>query len=242
MSSHVLPVSTRLWAAVLTLSGAFLLWALMWPAAKPKAQPAPPLPAIAAPKAVTALPAPNAADPAWARPSFFNNRSPRVAMVGDEGSGDANGTGGFSATLNGIVRSPRLLLASLSSGGKPVRVRLGDEVEGQPGWRLVALAPRSATFRNGEQQQVLKLEARSIHAASQPPAIPPAAPPAPPSVAPPVAGDAQSSASSPSEGATPEPSVDERKQIEAIRQRIQARRQQALSPPPSAPKSTEKPR
>lgn len=242
-----MPVSTRLWTLAVLGAATFCGWALLWPAPAQQAGEAgggtlPVYPQVAAP----AFAAPNPADAAWARPLFFNDRNPRVAAVGDESGISGDNANGFMATLTGIVRSPGLELATLTpgQGGKPLRVRLGDEVETQPGWRLVSLGPRTATFRNGEQEQVLKLEARNAANAPSPPPLAP--PPAsneprapaepPPPATPGITGQAGAAAPTPPNPATAEAETPEqRQQVEAIRQRIQARRRQMSQPAPPSP-------
>ena len=241
-----MPVSTRLWSAAVVAAAAFCGWALLWPAPAQDGVDAgagtlPVYPQVSAPP----MQAPNPADAAWARPLFFNDRNPRVASVGDESGISGDSANGFMATLTGIVRSPGLELATLSpgqGGGKPLRVRLGDEVETQPGWRLVALGPRTATFRNGEQEQVLKLEARNALNAPPPPAAPmqgsePRAPALPPPPATPgITGQAGAAVPAPPNPATDAAETPEqRQQVEAIRQRIQARRRQMSQPAPPSP-------
>ena len=239
-----MPVSTRLWSAAVVAAAAFCGWALLWPAPAQDGVDAgagtlPVYPQVSAPP----MQAPNPADAAWARPLFFNDRNPRVASVGDESGISGDSANGFMATLTGIVRSPGLELATLSpgqGGGKPLRVRLGNEVETQPGWRLVALGPRTATFRNGEQEQVLKLEARNALNAPPPAAAPmqgsePRAP-APPPATPGITGQAGAAAPVPPNPATDAAETPEqRQQVEAIRQRIQARRRQMSQPAPPSP-------
>ncbi|RMH90858.1 hypothetical protein EBB59_09555 [Lysobacter pythonis] len=227
-----MPVSTRLWTLAVVVAVAFCGWAWFWPPTGYRVETVPAR-QPAYPESVTLSPAaPNPADPAWARPLFFNDRSPRVADVGGEGTVNGETGNSFLATLTGIVRSPGLNLATLTptQSGKPLRVQLGAEVTGQPGWRLVDLGPRSATFRNGEQSQVLKLNARD--AINTPP--PAAAPPAPGS---PSEAAAMTSASAAAEAAATQDDIttEQRQQVEAIRRRIEERRKQMRQPSPPAP-------
>ena len=240
-----MPIATRLWGAGLLVAAAFCAWALFWPTVGSEAGEAAPgaLPVYAV-RAAPLAAAPNAADPAWARPLYFNDRRPRIAAVGQAGAGAANQ--GFEAVLTGIVRAPGLSLATLSpAGGKPTRVKLGDEVEDQPGWRLVSLTSRSATFRNGDRIQELRLEARAAAAAPPPPpsALPspetsrPGDVPPPPAV-PGITGQTSAApavtSSAPTVAPVPTPAnASQDQQIQAIRRRIEdARRQMKPSDTP----------
>lgn len=245
-----MPISTRLWGACLLIAVVFVGWALFWPVttSAPGETGRAALPAYALHEVMPAA-APNAADPAWARPLYFNDRRPRIAVVGQGAGGAANQD--FDAVLTGIVRSSGLNLATLSpANGKPVRVKLGDEVEGQAGWRLVSLSSRTATFRNGDREQVLRMEARDV-AAEPAPAVPPASPPmapvdaprpsnqpAPPSV-PGITGQASTgqpvTSSGPAAPASAPANASQEQQVQAIRRRIEdARRQmRSASPQPS---------
>lgn len=234
----IMPVSTRLWTAAVLAAAAFCAWAVLAPSPGAPAAEAgdgamPAYPAIAPVHAA----APNPADPAWAQPLFFPGRQPRVAMIEGGSDGVSDGAGGLTATLTGVLRSPRLALATLGGvpGGKPVRVRLGQEIEGLPGWRLVSLAARSATFRNGDREQVLVIDARSAQAAASAATDAPATPPssAAPAATPDPAADAPATAPDPATAAADTP--EQRAQVEAIRKRIQERRARMNSPaPPSA--------
>ncbi len=242
-----MPISTRLWGAGLLIATVFLGWAFFWPVTAPALDEAtrPALPVYAM-HAVTPAAAPNTADPAWARPLYFNDRRPRTAVVGQGGGSAANQ--GFDAVLTGIVRSPDLSLATLSpANGKPVRVKLGDEVEGQPGWRLVNLSSRTATFRNGDREQVLRIEARDVAigpASPVPPASLPTAPAeasrppdqAPPPSVPGITGQASTAkpvtSSAPAATATAPANAGQEQQIQAIRRRIEDARRQIRSDAP----------
>lgn len=238
-ASRRLPMSTRVWVLVVCAGLVFVAWALLWPAPAAPVEAAstetpPEYPAMTG----VQMAAPNAADPAWSRPLFFNDRAPRVASLGGDAEMGGEGSNAFMATLTGIVRSPVVYLATLSpgQGGKPLRVRLGDEVEGHPGWKLIALGARSATFRNGEQEQVLRLVARNAlnaPAAGMPSESPSTnAPPPPPPPALGVTGQVAAPAA-PAASTEAEVTPEQRKQVEAIRERIQARRKQLLQQPPS---------
>lgn len=252
-----MPVSTRLWALAVVVAGLFAGWALLWPAPNylPEVASDAVLPTYPAPLAMNPMP-PNSADQAWAKPLFFNDRNPRVASVDNEGLDTGAHSAGFRATLTGILRSPGAILVTLggTESGKPLLVRLGDEVEGQPGWRLVDVGVRQATFRNADQEHVLKIVARE--ARNNPPpssgsdtaaALSPPSESSPPT--PGVTGQATAAqqtaattvataaGNSAAETAGQQLEPEQRQQVEAIRRRIEERRKQLRQSNPS-PKPT----
>ncbi len=138
------------------------------------------------------------------------------------------------------------------AAGKPIRVKLGESAEQAAGWRLVSLEPRSAVFAGPEGERTLEL--RAFDGSGGMPATPVTRPAVPPPAANPVPGDAAAAAAAAAANAaadaaaaaekpqrpatapvprpsTPPPAQDStattpEAQIEAIRQRIQARREQ----------------
>lgn len=174
------------------------------------------------------------------RPVFAEDRRPHPFVIG--------GTEGEQSTglrLTGVLMTPQLQMATLTTDqGRSLRLRLqGDAVDG---WRLLSLGARSATVegpggartldmqtfdgRGGEPPTVL----RGGHGANAapPPAgapvavtVPPSAP-APP--APRPATPTASAAPTPVPAATPTtnaaPPAPSEAQLNAIRERIEARR------------------
>jgi general secretion pathway protein N len=136
------------------------------------------------------------------------------------------------------------------AGGGPIRVKLGESAEQASSWRLVALEPRSAVFAGPEGERTLEL--RAFDGTGGTPATPASVPRAggtgaPPGVAGPVPGAIanpsaqrpprpvagpvaapvpQPSAPPPPQDAAGNAVTTPDAQIEAIRQRIQARREQ----------------
>lgn len=131
------------------------------------------------------------------------------------------------------------------AGGGPIRVKLGESAEQASSWRLVALEPRSAVFAGPEGERTLEL--RAFDGTGGAPATPASAATraggTPGAVAAPVPGTAanpsvprpsrvtgapvpQPSAPPPPQDATGNAVTTPDAQIEAIRQRIQARREQ----------------
>lgn len=181
------------------------------------------------------------------RPLFATDRRPKPFFL--QGQGEENAAAAFDYVLTSVLITPSVKLAILQppDGSQSLRVKLGDAPEPQPAWRLVSLDARSAVFEGPEGQKSLQLRVfdgaggqRPTPAASsaqgptataarpraeanerpgpQGPAVvddSPATPtpvPAPPSPA--------TATAKPAAPVTPEA------QMEAIRKRIQARREQ----------------
>ena len=197
------------------------------------------------------LPPPTAAQPARigplaqyaeaaSRPLFTQDRRPRIfiATNPDGGEGAAVQAQKLDFILTGVLISPQVQLAILQStaGGDSQRVRVGKSPEGADGWQLLSLEPRRAIFVGGGSQ--LTLDLRTYGDAGKPgaQAVPetsmvgaavtdatmaanaaaPAVPPVPAPVA--VLGAVP--------GAGAATAQTDQARIEAIRQRIEARRAQ----------------
>lgn len=182
------------------------------------------------------------------RPLFATDRRPKPFFL--QGEGDPNAAVAFDYVLTSVMITPNLQLAILQppDGSQSLRVKLGDAPEPQPAWRLVSLGTRNAVFEGPEGQKTLELRvfdgaggqrptptaapdaaaqraqatqaAAAADANERPgpqgpaetdPATPPPAPPRP--------------VTSPSTPSTQAPTTPEA-QMEAIRKRIQARREQ----------------
>jgi general secretion pathway protein N len=153
---------------------------------------------------------------------------------GDESArGDATA---FDYALTSVIITPRLRLAIVepSSGGESVRVREGESAEGLGGWRLVELRPRAAVFEGpgGRRELPLRVWAGGGDGVAPAPATASAAVPPPPdedanrplsaqgdSPVPDAAPEEPGPASAPA-------ATDTRRQMDAIRRRIEARRAQ----------------
>jgi general secretion pathway protein N len=167
-----------------------------------------PQPAAAASDAI----APVAFDAFTSRPPFAQDRQPHpFSLPGGGGEARADATA-FDFALTSVLITPRLRLAIVEpgSGGESVRVREGESAEGLGGWRLVELHPRTAVFEGPGGRRELELrvwaggDGTGASASGGAPSVggveaPPAAPPAPTQVT---------------------------QQMEAIRNRIEARRAQ----------------
>lgn len=183
-----------------------------------------------------------------ARPLFADDRRPKPFSL----QGDAEGTDGkqaFDYLLTSVLLTPNLQLAILQSpdGSKSERVKLGEAPESHPAWRLSALNARSAVFDGPGEQRTVDLRVfdgvggpppTAIAREGQPPVAVPVAPPAnangtspKPSTmrlqpAPTIAIPPGTTEPDPAAPATSTPPMTEQAQMEAIRQRIQARRAQ----------------
>ena len=167
------------------------------------------------------------------RPLFHPSRRPQRYLTR---SADDAGQGQPSLRLTGVIITPATSLATLSGeGGLSVRLRLGDGPV--QGWQLLDLSPRQATVSGPQGVQTLLLTVHEASAADEAPARAVTAGPAPAASQPgtaPVQGAA--SPSLPQAGRPPEPErpaasandmpEPSASQIQAIRERIQARRRQ----------------
>lgn len=117
---------------------------------------------------------------------------------------------GFDVVLTSVLITPALEMAIVQrEDGEPVSFRVGESARQAPGWTLVSVAPRSATFAGPEGEKMLEL--RVFDGVGGQPPTPAAAAPA----------DAAAQPGPPAEsGADPTPA----EQAEAIRRRIEARR------------------
>lgn len=150
-----------------------------------------------------------------ARPLFLPTRRPApIAAVA--GTGLENR---FAGSLTSVLMAGEVQLAIFALDGdkQPLRVRLGESVPGTS-MRLSALEPRRATLDGPEGQQVLELRVFDGQGGAAPTAS---------TVTRVASADAAptSSAAPATPGAAP-PTADEQAQIDAIRQRIAARRAQ----------------
>ncbi len=188
------------------------------------------------------LPPPTAAQPARigpltqyaeaaSRPLFTQDRRPRsfIATNPDGGEGVAVQAQTLDFILTGVVISPQVQLAILqpTAGGESQRVRVGRSPEGADGWQLLSLEPRRAIFAGGGSQ--LTLDLRTYGDAGKPGTqrVPETG------VVGASVADANAAAGAASTAALPAPPPPDaavpqtdQARIEAIRQRIEARRAQ----------------
>ncbi len=198
-----------------------------------------------------------------ARPLFSSDRRPRPFFISGDGGEQ---TQAFDFVLSSVLITPGTQLAILqpTAGGESVRVQVGQALPTMSNWQLVEVQPRSASFIGPEGPRTLELRVfdgsggQSPTAMMAPPApvqgtqsMPtsmaggPAAAPAPvPMVAPPVAappgGPKDVSTGAPVDTSGQPSEQTTQQQMEAIRQRIEARRAQLRqSQPPSPPNKTQ---
>lgn len=208
----------------------------------------------ARPAAAPALGPPGQYAAVSSRPLFSENRQPRAFFV--QGDGQAAPTQAFDYVLTSVLIAGPTRLAILQSpdGAQSLRIRLGESHETQPAWRLSALSPRSATFEGPEGQRTLELRVFDGQGGQAPTTVNVARPDMAPGNAAPGTIETVRNApprptgTPPVQLATPAPTpapvppggteapLTEAAQMEAIRQRIEARRaqlrQQAQNPPP----------
>lgn len=183
----------------------------------------PPMPRATAP----ALGPPGQYAETSARPLFATDRRPRPFFL-QGGTGEATQAPAFDLVLTSVLITPQANIAIVQKpdGSASWRVRVGDAPADYPGWQLTAIAPRSATFVGPEGEKTLALRVFDGRGGSAPTAI---APPQPPVEVPgpvpapgPGPGAAPTAVTQPAtDASTPDP-----EQIEAIRRRIEARREQ----------------
>ena len=191
------------------------------------------------------------------RPVFHPSRTPQPFFVSGQEQGEQ--TQAFDYVLSSVLITPRLQMAILQpvQGGEGIRLKVGEAPESAPGYRLVEIHPRSVLVQGPDGPQTLELRVfdgvggqpvSAAPGATAAPGVPPASmPTGPAGASPPMAtpskpmpvSPAMPTASTPATGAQSMPQADPQtteQQMEAIRQRIEARRaqlrQQGQSPPP----------
>lgn len=237
------------WAAAVWLATGFGLGSQL-PAADGDADAAPSLPALPA-LAAERMASADSYGAISERPLFAEDRRPRPYLLG--GSEPAASA---ALRLTGVLMTGNFSMATFTTEqNRSVRLRLnGDAVDG---WQLVALEPRRATVIGPGGSQVLELAVFNGQGGEPPTVLrgangappagvivvpPPAgAPPAPPPAAASAQPQPQPAGSVPPAAATPPANNNgpSEAQMQAIRERIQARRrqlqqqqQQQPSPPP----------
>lgn len=191
------------------------------------------------------------------RPLFTEDRKPQPYFIDPEGGGE--GKDRFDFVLSSVLLTTQLRMAILTpaDGGQPVRLKVGEAPDAAPSWTLSALEARSAVFTGPEGPRTLELRlfqgAGGIVSPTMAPTTPPnrpnmpqpepQPPPRPPAA---TASDNQPPPPLPPLSATDEPAqaspAAQADQIEAIRSRIEARREKLrqqsqpapLPPPPPA--------
>lgn len=182
---------------------------------------------------------------AVARPLFTEDRRPR-SFIATNPEGDAPVQAQtLDFVLTGVLISPQVRLAILqpTGGGESQRVRVGRSPEGAPGWQLLSVDPRRATFSGNGGELVLDLRTFGVAGVAEAPRGPGtgAVRETGGTSSPPSASGAGASGtpvpSAPAQSAGGAPPQTDQARIEAIRQRIEARRaqQRAASQTSGAP-------
>lgn len=174
------------------------------------------------------------------RPLFSTDRRPRPFYL--QGNGEETAKA-FDYVLTSVLITPMVKLAILQppDGSQSLRVKLGEAPEPQPAWRLTAVNERSAVFEGPEGQRTLELRVFDGQGGQAPTSItgaPGRTAPAPVATADekpgpqgPVEEDPGSKqvaapATTAKPAVTPPAPMTADAQMEAIRRRIQARRDQ----------------
>ena len=194
-----------------------------------------------------------------ARPLLSQSRKPQPFFIqGQEGVEQPQT---FDFVLTSVLITPRLQMAILqpTQGGEGVRLKIGDAPESAQGWRLAEIHPRSVVIEGPEGPRTLELRVFD-GLSGQPPSASPVSPGSVPPVQVPTPGAAMPPPSAPAVMTTPsrptpvppagataaappsgsqpqaESPMTTEQQMDAIRQRIEARRaqlrQQGQAPPP----------
>lgn len=185
---------------------------------------------------------------ATARPLFFSDRRPKPFSL--QPGGDAAKQNTFDYVLTSVLIAPGLRMAILQppNGGDSIRLKLDEDSDKLPGWRLTELTPRSATFASASETRQLELRVFDGRNAQPPTVLPSVQPasgatqatmPVPPPMPAPVPSQPMKPSSSPVRAVStqqppappPEPLVENaaapspnETQLQAIRDRIEARR------------------
>lgn len=231
-----------LWAAAVWVATLFGLGGRIAPAPEGE-RGASPLPVLA-PAAPERLASPQAFVGIGERPLFTEDRRPRPYLLGGSEPGASS-----TVSLTGVLLTSEFGMAILTTDQKQsLRLRLNGEAVG--GWQLLALEPRSATVSGPGGTQTLELNVFNGQGGEPPTVLGTAATagsPGGPGVAPPPAASAQAGPAtaasagnarptmrSPAPVSAPSPAPPQNgaaqgpsdAQMQAIRARIQARRQQ----------------
>jgi len=196
------------------------------------------------------------------RPLFSEDREPQPFFL--QGEGEESEERAFDYVLTSVLITPQLEMAILQprEGGESVRVRLDHAPQSHPSWRLVELDQRSAVFEGPEGPLTLQLRVYDGVGGERPTAVArpqpdrariPIAPPPVNRVDDAVSKPPEAAASAAAAAAQDEPVEDapaedaatndpgfademtEQAQMDAIRERIEARRDQLRNEQKSQP-------
>ncbi|HLM54175.1 MAG TPA: hypothetical protein VK325_11455, partial [Pseudoxanthomonas sp.] len=138
-----------------------------------------------------------------------------------------------------ITPSLRMAILQPTQGGESVRLKVGESPPSMAQWQLADVQPRSVSFNSSEGPRTLELRVfngtggQAPTPVAPPPVAPPMAPPPVPSGAPAAPSDAvirgqqgKPGAAASNNSAAAEQHMTTDAQMDAIRQRIEARRAQ----------------
>ena len=162
-----------------------------------------------------------------ARPLFATDRRPHAFLLPNV-DGQAEAAPSFDLVLTSVLITTQVRIAIVQKpdGSESWRVKLGEAPDALPSWTLVDLAPRSAVFQGPEGRKELALrvfDGKGGEPPSASAAPPPGMPGAPPSGATARPAPMPSTPTPPMADAA---SMPDPQQIDQIRQRIEARREE----------------
>ncbi|MGH8031238.1 MAG: hypothetical protein ACREO8_02460, partial [Luteimonas sp.] len=200
-----------------------------------------------------------------ARPVLNDDRRPQPFFINPEGEGGARADV-FDFVLTSVLLTPRFQMAIVQpkGGGVPIRLKSGDAPDSAPSWTLGAISARSAVFNGPEGERTLELRVFDGNGGEPPTAmsVTPGTAPRPGQLLPRLSRLSPQPGVPPGQipaSATPQPPAintsgeavlsgeqndlqaqQAQQQVEAIRQRINARRAQLRQEaqnfvPPPAP-------
>ncbi len=92
------------------------------------------------------------------RAIFAPDRRHRPFLLDPADGGQDGAPDGFDVVLTSVLITPGLEMAIVQrQDGEPVSFRVGETARQAPGWRLVSVAPRAATFAGPDGERVLEL-------------------------------------------------------------------------------------
>jgi general secretion pathway protein N len=166
-----------------------------------------------------------------ARPLFTDDRRHQPFFLQPEGEEQATNT--FDYILTSVLITPGFEMAIVqpTEGGDSIRIKLGAAADDAPAWRLVALNPRSAIFEGPEGQRTLELRVFDGLSGQAPTTMREPAPSGRMGTTAPAQVDVDSPQPTPSQPSSPieqpsqaPPAKAPDAQVQAIRERIEARR------------------
>lgn len=249
-------IGPRTWLLLAVAGWAVLAWLLALAGMGSRIVPLPDDPSLVQALPALPAPAPERLGPLEqyseirTHPVFASDRQPHAFFL--EGQSGEQADKGFDYVLTSVLITPRVRLAILQSPGdggpaSAVRVKVGDAPPAASAWHLTELEPRRAVFEGPEGQRTLELrvfdgqggepptqlasaQQNATRNAPPPPGPPPRAANAPPRdrpapSEPPGRGTPPSADAADPAPAAQAPQTTEQ-QMQAIRERIEARRRQ----------------